>query len=443
MSKTRLTYSRIGFAGTCIAMAIAFGWTSGCSSPSGGGDPGTGGSSSSTAGTTGSAGNGATAGTTGNGGDGATAGTTGSAGSTAHGGTTGSAGNNATAGTTGSAGNNATAGTTGTAGRGGTTGSAGNSATGTAGTTGTAGSTGTAGRGGTTGTAGTTGAAGTGVRMDQDGVPLGKAGDTTSTSKKYINLGDMRLINNRWGSDALNCGGTQQSVMINSDKTVGWTFTRPACGGSRGDPDFPEVEFGVAPFGTTSSLLTTPKFSSTTLLPIQLKDLTSASVNIDNFFISISGSSPYWDNNVEFWISKNDPRTSTDGGVYAEIIMFTGWHASRLQQTVGWPCDKSGSVTAGTTSYNLCHQSDDWSSGHWRFFNFNINQGPYSSWTGKMDVKALLDFVRSKYSGFTDTMWLTRIEVGTEVDDNTSGTAKIKNLTFEVNGQNRSFEFAQ
>jgi hypothetical protein len=59
-----------------------------------------------------------------------------------------------------------------------------------------------------------------------------------------------------------------------------------------------------------------------------------------------------------------------------------------------------------------------------------------------MDVKALLDFVRSKYSGFTDTMWLTRIEVGTEVDDNTSGTAKIKNLTFEVNGQNRSFEFA-
>ena len=60
-----------------------------------------------------------------------------------------------------------------------------------------------------------------------------------------------------------------------------------------------------------------------------------------------------------------------------------------------------------------------------------------------MDVKALLDFVRSKYSGFTDTMWLTRIEVGTEVDDNTSGTAKIKNLTFEVNGQSRSFEFAQ
>jgi hypothetical protein len=428
MSKTRLTY----FA-SCLGMAVAMNWASGCSAPATNDPQGTGGSSSS-AGTTGTGGSSSTAGTTGNGGNSSTAGTTGNGGN-ASGGNPGTGGSISTAGTTGSAGN--AAGTTGSAGRGGTTGSAGNAA----GTTGSAGRGGTTGSAGTTGTAGTTGAAGTGVRMDQDGVPLGKAGDTTNVSKKYINLGDMRLINNRWGSDALNCSGTQQSVMINSDKSVGWMFTRPACGGSRGDPDFPEVEFGVAPFGTTSSLLTTPKFSSTTLLPIQLKDLQSASVNIDNFFISVSGSSPYWDNNVEFWISKNDPRTSTDGGVYAEIIMFTGWHASRLQQTVGWPCDKSGSVTAGSNSYNLCHQSDTWSSG-WRFFNFNINQGPYSSLTGKMDVKALLDFVRSKYSGFTDTMWLTRIEVGTEVDDNTSGTAKIKNLTFEVNGQNRSFEFA-
>ena len=426
MSKTRLTY----FA-NCLGMALAMNWASGCSAPATNDPQGTGGSNSSTAGTTG------------NGGNSATAGTTGSAGNRASGGNPGTGGSiSTTAGTTGSAGNTAgSAGSSGTTGRGGTTGSAGSGGTtGSAGTTGRGGTTGSA---GTMGSAGTTGAGGTGVRMDQDGVPLGKAGDTTSTSKKYINLGDMRLINNRWGSDALGCNGTQQSVTVNSDKSVGWTFTRGACGGSRGDPDFPEVEFGVAPFGTTSSLLTTPKFSSTTLLPIQLKDLQSASVNIDNFFISVSGSSPYWDNNVEFWISKNDPRTSTDGGVYAEIIMFTGWQASRLQQTVGWPCDKSGTVTAGSTSYNLCHQSDDWSSGHWRFFNFNINQGPFSSWTGKMDVKALLDFVRSKYSGFTDTMWLTRIEVGTEVDDNTSGTAKIKNLTFEVNGQNRSFEFAQ
>ena len=200
------------------------------------------------------------------------------------------------------------------------------------------------------------------------------------------------------------------------------------------------MEFGVGPFGTASSLLTTPKFSSTTLLPIQLSSLTSASINVDQFNTSIPANH-YWNSNFEFWISKKDPTKNADAGVYAEIIVFLGWQANRQSSSGGWPCMVSGTIP--NTNYNLCHQSDSWSSGHWRFFNFNINQGPYSSWTGKMDVKALLDYVRSKYSGFTDTMWLTRIEVGTEVDDNTSGTAKIKNLTFEVNGQNRSFEFAQ
>ena len=432
MPKPRLIYG-----GACLALLFsATYWASGCAAPGSDG-PGTGGSSA-TAGTTGSAG------ATGSGGDNATAGTTGQAGNNATAGTTGGG---ATGGSNAGAGGSTSgvSGTTGTAGRGGTTGTAGTS--GVAGTTGAAGrggTTGTAGSGvaGTIGTAGTTGAAGTGVRTDQAGVPIGKVGETTNVSKKYINLGDMRLINNRWGSDAKGCSSTVQSVSVNSDKTIGWKFQRGACDSTHGSPDFPEVEFGIAPFGTNSSLLTTPNFSSTTLLPIQIKNITKATVAVDTFQIGGLSGSAYWDNNVEFWISKNDPRTA-DGAVYAEIIAFTGFQGNRLQQTVGWPCDKSGTVNAGSTSWNLCHQSDDWSSGHWRFFNFNINQGPYSSWTGKMDVKALLDFVRSKYSGFTDTMWLTRIEVGTEVDDNTSGTAKIKNLTFEVNGQNRSFEFAQ
>src|SRR4051794_38717830 len=338
MSKTRLTYLL-----SCAGMALAINWTSGCSAPATNDHQGTGGNNSSTAGSTGNGGSNATAGTTGSGGN-ASGGNTGTGtGGNASGGNPGTGGSISTAGTTGSAGSSA--GTTGSAGRGGTTGSAGSG--GTTGSAGRGGTTGSAGTGGTTGSGGATGTGGTGGRMAQDGVPLGKPGDTTSASKKYINLGDMRLINNRWGSDALNCGGTQQSVAVNSDKTVGWTFNCPACGGMRGDPDFPEVEFGVAPFGTTSSLLTTPPFSSTTLLPIQIKNITSASVNVDNFFISITNASTaYWDNNVEFWISRNDPRTSADAGVYAEIISFTGFQGNRLSSMGGWPCDKTGTVTA-------------------------------------------------------------------------------------------------
>ena len=175
-------------------------------------------------------------------------------------------------------------------------------------------------------------------------------GVTTSTSKQYFNLGDMRLINNRWGSDALNCTGTMQSVYINADKTLGWSFNRPTCGGKRADPDFPEIEFGVAPFGNTSSLLTTPPFSSTTLLPIQIKNLTSASVTLNNFTTTFQNPS-YWDSNFEFWISQEDPTTNANAGVYAEIIMFLGWESNRLNTAAGgWTCDKTGTVTAGAST---------------------------------------------------------------------------------------------
>jgi hypothetical protein len=123
--------------------------------------------------------------------------------------------------------------------------------------------------------------------------------------------------------------------------------------------------------------------------------------------------------------------------------MFLGWNANRNNSNSGgWTCDKSGTVTAGGATFNLCHQSDNWSSG-WRFFNFNLSNGPSSNFSGTGDVKAILDWVMKNYSGFTTDMWLTRIEVGTEIDDNTAGMASIKNISFEVNGTVKSPTFGQ
>ena len=441
--------SRLTYLGTCLATFFAF--ASGCAAPGTDNPQGAGGSSggaNATAGTTGSGGTG-TGGTTGQGG------TTGGSSSTA--GTTGgtTSGSGGSAGSVGgsSGGSSSTAGTTGgTTARGGSGGSSGGSTGGssTAGTTGGttarggSGGSSTAGTGGGSGGTAGTGAGGTGVRMDQAGIPLAKVGDTTNVSKKYLNLGDMRLINNRWGSDELGCSGSQQSVYINTNRTIGWSFNRPACGGAKAKPDYPEVEFGVAPFGATSNLLTTPSFSSTTLLPIQLTSLTSASVTVDTLFISLQKPT-YYNINVELWLSNQNPVTSSSPGVHSEIIAFWGWEATRLQNTVGWPCgateQSKGSLTAGANSYNLCHQSDNWSSG-WRFYNFNVSNGPLTSYNGKVDVKAMIDWVISKYA-IPNNLWLTRIEVGSEIDDNTQGSVKLKNLTFEINNQTRSFEFAQ
>jgi len=436
--------SRLVLVSACFAGLLSL---SQCTAPTSEPTPGSGGSSQ--AGTSGSAG------TTGSGGSSSgSAGTTGSSGTTGTGNSTGSAGsgsggstNPGTGGSTSTAGSGGSAGgATGNAGRGGTTGSAGSGTGGT--TTGTAGTTtsrgGTTGSGGTSGTTGSGGAAGTGV--DQGGIPLAKAGDMATASKSYLNLGEMRLINNRWGSDALNCSGSVQKVYITGDSLIGWDFNRPACGGMRGDPDFPEVEFGVAPFGRTSSNLTTPAFSSTTLLPAQIKNITSASVDVQNFVTTIQSADPpsYWDSVVEFWISKQDPRTNDNAGVYAEIILFLGWENNRLSSSAGgWTCDKSGTVTAGANTYTLCHQSDTWANGQWRFFNLNVNGGPMKTFNGKVDVKAALSWVMSTYSGFTTDMWLTRIEVGTEIDDSTKGVVRINNLVFEVNGQTRGLQLAK
>ena len=399
-------------------MALAMNWASGCSAPATNDPQGTGGSNSSTAGTTGNGGNSATAGTTGSAGNSATAGTTGNGGN-ASGGTRAPAihfddgrhdrfgrqhrGQRRIVGHHGPRRHDGQrrhhAGSAGTTGRGGTTGSA-----------------------GTMGSAGTTGAGGTGIRMDQDGFRSARRATRRARRRSTSTSATC--------ASSTTAGAPTRSAATARSSPSASTATRPSAGPSparlrrlaRGSR-LPRGRVRRRAVRHDQLAADHADVFVDDAAPIQLNDLNSASVNLDNFFISVSGNAPYWDDNFEFWISKNDPRTSTDGGVYAEIIMFTGWHASRLQQTVGWPCDKSGSVTAGSNNYNLCHQSDTWSSG-WRFFNFNINQGPYSSLTGKMDVKALLDFVRSKYSGFTDTMWLTRIEVGTEVDDNTSGTAK-------------------
>ncbi len=324
---------------------------------------------------------------------------------------------------------------------GGTTSAMGGSSSAAGGKTSTGGTTSATGGVNATGGASTTGCSAT----DQGGVALAKAGDSTSASDGYLNLCSVRLINNNWGSVAVQQAGTSCSdpmtVKVNSDHSLGWTFNRPNCGDGDTHPDFPELEFGVAPFGSGSSLLTSPAFSTTTLLPMQVKNITSASVTINNLNVALQNSSN-WNLGVEFWLSKNNSATSSDGGVYAEVMAVLGWGANFWVCTTG----VSGNVNSGGKSYNLCHQSDTWNSPKtptWRFFQFELSGGS-PSFSGTVDIKAFLDwFFSSSYvSGASKDLWLTRIEVGTEIGDNTSGSCTIGNISFNVNGTSQAPAFA-
>jgi hypothetical protein len=329
----------------------------------------------------------------------------------------------------------AAGGTSSDAGSSGSIGAAGNSsaggASGMGGDSSAAGASATSGSAGT-GTGGMAGAGG-GAEVDGAGIPLAKPGDSKNGSREYLNLGDMRLIVNKWGSDELNCN-TSLRVFAANDRTFGWEFDRGACGGDKAKPDYPEIEFGIHPFGAGNSLATTPSFSSTSLLPIQIKDITSASVVLDGLSIAIERASTY-NLNFEFWLSQRNPVTDPNPGVHAELITFFGWQDS-------WACDKTGNVQAGDRGFSLCHQDDAWAGGKWRYFQFRIDGGSTNSFSGKVDVKALIDWLVSN-AGYSRDLWVTRLEVGSEIDDNTTGKVTLRNITFEVNGTSKAARLGQ
>ncbi len=412
------------------------GQSTGGSSTSGtAGKPGTGGS------VTGGTGGSVTGGT----------GATGSAGRATGGagGTTGGTGGS-TGGTTPKGGSGGSTGGSGgsNAGRGGSTAGTGGSTGGSGGSTGGSGGSAGMATGGSAGMAGSAGAATTCAAMDQNGKANWTPGAMTSTTRDYLRSCDIRLINNNWGAQALNCpsGTSSYSVFVNTDGSFGWNFNRGNCDtqNSNQDPDFPEIEFGVHPFGAGSSLATTPDFSSTTVLPIQIKDITSASVTINNMNIQLQQSGS-WDLTFEFWVSQQNPLGSSPG-VYAELMTFWGWQALRWPEcsamtSSGCP-GPTGSgagdqVTAGNKTYKLEVQSDTWANSQWRYFQFRSTDGPSMNFSGKVDVKPLIDYLVQK-RGYSTDFWISRFEVGSEIDDLTQGKVTLDSITFEVNGQTRS-----
>lgn len=303
--------------------------------------------------------------------------------------------------------------------------------------------------GGTSGSSGggpSSGAGGFSPDIDENGKGNAKPGDMTSVNQDYLKFGEIRILNNNWGSEDLGCSGSMFSVFVNQDKSFGWTFNRPACGGSGSKPDFPQIEFGVHPFGIGSSLATSPNFSSTTLLPLQIKSINSASVTIDNLRIELEQQQS-WNITFEFWVSERNPLTS-DAGVYAELMTFWGWQSGRWPVAPGEEGSQDGGsgageqVTSDGKQYTLWVQRDQWATQPewpqgWRYFQFRANDGPKNTFSGKLDVKPFIDYLVQDRNYSTE-FWITRLEVGSEIDDNTKGRVTLNNITFEVNGQSRS-----
>jgi len=275
-------------------------------------------------------------------------------------------------------------------------------------------------------------------------------GTSTDVPQDYLRLGEIRILNNNWGSEDLGCTAPNSTMNVFVDDTgaFGWNFNRQDCAQmtDTSHPDFPQVEFGIHPFGVGSDLETSPPFTSTTVLPIKIGEIETATITLDNFNIQLNGQDS-WNITWEFWLSERHPIDDPNPGVYAEIMGWWGWDAGR------WPCDMNGDgmvdygprVSGGNKEYTLCHQSDSWASG-WRYFQFRAGDGSdgniSTNFTGTVDLKPFIEYLKND-KGYSSELYLTRLEVGSEIDDLTGGTVKMQGITFEINGESRSQVIAE
>ncbi|HWP08708.1 MAG TPA: hypothetical protein VNN72_23360 [Polyangiaceae bacterium] len=286
------------------------------------------------------------------------------------------------------------------------------------------------------GTGGTGGMGGSSTTKDSMGVPLAAPGEAKTGLGEFLNLGDMRLVNDRTGSWAQGCEATT-SVFTNADRTVGWDFNRGNCVGD-GDPDFLGIEFGIHPFAQDSTLTSAPDYSSTTLMPVQLKNIQSASVTVDSLRIMLNEQAPNFLLGFRVWLSLHDPKTNPSPAVSDELVVLWGW-AGRLA------CGQTATIVSGGKSYDLCQDDSayGWQGVTWRYREFRLQSGPVTSFSGAFDIKALLNWIIATDPAYSTDHWVTRFEIGTELGDSTSGSANVKDVTFELNGDSRSITLAE
>jgi hypothetical protein len=252
------------------------------------------------------------------------------------------------------------------------------------------------------------------------------AGESCTLGTNY-SLGEMRLLNNQWTSTQ-----NDQCIFINENRTFGWRWDNTAGTGgftplptSQADyPNYPEVEFGINPWGRQQDAWEVLP-SSSTLLPIRLGDLTQASMTIDVSTTTNGGGS--WNLAFELWLSPVDP-TTQETSPSAELMVFLGNDPSY------WPtAADDGYVGTAMGDYTLHYTSEDWADGYaYRQWRRNGTAGTNTSFNGTVDIKSFLD-----QSGFDANWYVTRFEIGNEVYAGTSGETTINSLSFSVNGQSR------
>jgi hypothetical protein len=240
---------------------------------------------------------------------------------------------------------------------------------------------------------------------------------TKFCEEESLNLGPIRLLTNEWTDpEADTC------VFLDSDGTFGIEWTRGSTGAAPNPeyPNYPEAEYGINPWNEEGI-----DTSTTEYLPLQLKDFTSAKMQIDVTTTTTVNSG--WNLAFELWLSDTDP-TLGPANPKGEIMIFLGNHPSY------WPTDPTDTTfNDGNNEYTLYESSDNWGDwGIYRQWRLGDTDGQVD-FNGTLDIYAFLKHHMDN-EGWDQNLWVTRFEIGNETFQNSGGATRFRKLCFEVNG---------
>ena len=249
-----------------------------------------------------------------------------------------------------------------------------------------------------------------------------EVGRTRIERLRRVDLLQHTLVDDR----DLELGDAEQCIFVNQDGTYGWTWNRGNVGDNT-NPNFPEVEFGINPWGRdTDPWEELP--SSTDALPLQVRDINSATLTLRADW---SVNAERYNLTFETWLVNRDPRTgpASDGAaIIAELMAFFAWDPTYWPETP----ETSGSFNGGGNNYTL-YQDTAWD--EWQYFQARISTGSPGPGSANItfNIKAYLDYVVGR--GYSSDLWVARFEVGNEVFPNSNGQITIRQLSYELNGQ--------
>ena len=196
--------------------------------------------------------------------------------------------------------------------------------------------------------------------------------------KEILHLGEIFLETNEWSD-------TNQTtcVFLDEDGTFGIEWERGGTG-EQYMPNYPKAEIGVPPWNRDGK----PRQSTSALLPIQLKDLKSASMTLDVTTTTTTNNG--WNLAFELWLSDEDP-TKGKAGAKAEVMVFLG------NKPKYWPWEpKGGTFNDGHNTYTLYETSDEWQDwGYYRQWRLGDTDG-IADFKGTIDIYAFLKHYRGR-----------------------------------------------